>query len=96
MFEAETVPVTKLGGFKLAFSIDFLKNQLRDHTGALIKLNEETGLPDNVTKKGEPNFTNIAKYAVNGAVHYANAIVRHTTYKEVLAIGVNGYITKLE
>ena len=58
---------------------------------ALIKLNEETGLPDNVTKKGEPNFTNIAKYAVNGAVHYANAIVRHTTYKEVLAIGVNGY-----
>ena len=58
---------------------------------ALIKLNEETGLPDNVTKKGEPNFTNIAKYAVNGAVHYANAIVRHTTYKEVLAIGVNGF-----
>ena len=58
---------------------------------ALIKLNEETGLLDNVTKKGEPNYTNIAKYAVNGAVHYANAIVRHTTYKEVLAIGVNGY-----
>lgn len=58
---------------------------------ALIKPDEETGLPDNVTKKGEPNFTNIAKYAVNGAVHYANAVVRHTTYKEVLAIGVNGF-----
>ena len=58
---------------------------------ALIKYDEETMLPDNVTKKGEPNFTNIAKYAVNGAVHYANAIVRHTNYKEVLAIGVNGY-----
>ena len=58
---------------------------------ALIKLDEETGLPDNETKKGEPNFANISKYAVNGAVHYANAVVRHTTYKEVIAIGVNGY-----
>ena len=65
--------------------------EVKGMEGALIKLNEETGLPDNVTKKGEPNFTNIAKYAVNGAVHYANAIVRHTNYKEVLAIGVNGY-----
>ncbi|MBQ6746688.1 MAG: N-6 DNA methylase [Bacteroidaceae bacterium] len=58
---------------------------------ALIKIDEETGLPDNETKKGEPNFANISKYAVNGAVHYANAVVRHTTYKEVIAIGVNGY-----
>lgn len=65
--------------------------EVKGMEGALIKLDEETGLPDNVTKKGEPNFTNIAKYAVNGAVHYANAIVRHTNYKEVLAIGVNGY-----
>ena len=65
--------------------------EVKGTKGALIKIDEETGLPDNVTKKGEPNFTNIAKYAVNGAVHYANAIVRHTTYKEVLAIGVNGY-----
>ena len=58
---------------------------------ALIRIDEETGLPDNETKKGEANFTNISKFAVNGAVHYANAIVRHTTYKEVIAIGVNGY-----
>lgn len=65
--------------------------EVKGTKGALIKIEEETGLPDNVTKKGEPSFTNIAKYAVNGAVHYANAIVRHTTYKEVLAIGVNGY-----
>jgi len=65
--------------------------EVKGTKGALIKLDEETGLPDNLTKKGEPNFTNISKYAVNGAVHYANAIVRHTTYKEVLAIGVNGY-----
>ena len=63
---------------------------------ALVKLNTESNVPDNLTKKGEPNFTNIAKYAVNGAVHYANAIMRHTTYKEVLAIGVNGYKDSLE
>lgn len=65
--------------------------EVKGREGDLIKLNADTGTPDNLTKKGEPNFTNIAKYAVNGAVHYANAIVRNTTYKEVLAIGVNGY-----
>jgi len=65
--------------------------EVKGTKGVLIKLDEETGLPDNQTKKGEPNFANISKYAVNGAVHYANAIVRHVAYKEVLAIGVNGY-----
>jgi len=40
---------------------------------ALIKNDEETGLPDNETKKGEPNFANISKYAVNGAVHYVES-----------------------
>lgn len=65
--------------------------EVKGEKDAFIKLNEESKVPDNLTKKGEFNFTNIAKYAVNGAVHYANAILRHTTYKEVLAIGVNGY-----
>lgn len=58
---------------------------------ALIKRDNDSYLPYNLTKKGEPNYTNIAKYAVNGAVRYANAIVRNTTYKEVIAIGVNRY-----
>lgn len=65
--------------------------EVKGTKNALIKFDEEIGLPDNITKKGDPNFANISKYAVNGAVHYANAIVRHTTYKEVIAIGVNGY-----
>ncbi len=65
--------------------------EVKGTKGALIRTDKETDLPDNETKKGEPNFANISKYAVNGAVHYANAIVRHTTYKEVIAIGVNGY-----
>lgn len=46
----------------------------------------------NTKDKGEPNYTNIAKYAVNGAVHYAHAILNNSdSYDEVLAIGVNGY-----
>ena len=66
--------------------------EVKGTKGDLIKLNDESHIPDNSTKKGEPNFTNITKYAVNGAVHYANAILRHSSYKEVIAIGVNGYM----
>ncbi len=65
--------------------------EIKGTKDALIKRDNDSELPDNLTKKGEPNYTNIAKYAVNGAVHYANAILRNTTYKEVIAIGVNGY-----
>lgn len=50
------------------------------------------GEVDNIKKDGEPNYSNIVKYAVNGAVHYADAILKNTeSYKEVVAIGVNGY-----
>lgn len=43
-------------------------------------------------KKGEKNYTSIEKYAVNGAVHYANAILNYgSTYNECIAIGINGY-----
>ena len=65
--------------------------EVKGTKGDLVKLDADSQIPDNLTKKGEPS-TNIAKYAVNGAVHYANAILRHTSYKEVIAIGINGYI----
>ena len=45
---------------------------------------------DVIHKKGEPNYTSIQKYAVNGAVHYANAILEGKGYDEVIAIGING------
>ncbi|MBO4629876.1 MAG: N-6 DNA methylase [Treponema sp.] len=46
----------------------------------------------NTDNNGDPNYSVIAKYAVNGAVHYGNAILTYTnTFKEVVAIGVNGY-----
>lgn len=50
------------------------------------------GEVDNYNKDDSPNYTNIAKYAVNGAVHYATAIVNGTdSYKEVIAIGITGW-----
>ena len=65
--------------------------EVKGTKGALIKRNA-AGTPDNTTKDGEPNYANIAKYAVNGAIHYANAILKYApSYKEVIAIGVNGY-----
>lgn len=46
----------------------------------------------NINNDGTPNYDNINKYAVNGAVHYADAIIRYSqTYKEAIAVGINGY-----
>jgi len=65
--------------------------EVKGKKGALIKTSVNGGV-ENVNKKGEPNYQNIAKYAVNGAIHYANAILDFTdSYKEVVAVGVNGY-----
>ena len=40
--------------------------------------------------KGDPNYSAIKNYAVNGAVHYGNAILDEGTYSEVIIIGING------
>lgn len=65
--------------------------EVKGKKGALVKTADNGGV-DNTNKKGEPNYQNIAKYAVNGAVHYANAILDFTdSYKEAVAIGANGY-----
>ncbi len=65
--------------------------EVKGKKGDFIKLSAD-GEIDNKKKDGTENFANINKYAVNGAVHYANAIVEHTaSYKEVVAIGINGY-----
>ncbi len=65
--------------------------EVKGTKGDLVKYNDEGNI-DNLTKDGKPNYNNISKYAVNGAVHYANAILKYTSsYKEVIAIGLNGY-----
>ena len=46
----------------------------------------------NRDSKGEPDYRNIAKFAVNGAVHYANALLHFTGYSDIIAIGVTGYL----
>lgn len=67
--------------------------EVKGKKGDFVKL-DANGNIDNKKKDNEPNYTNISKYAVNGAVHYAHAILNFTeSYKEVVAIGVNGFET---
>ncbi len=47
-----------------------------------------------IHSKGDANYSSIQNYAVNGAVHYATAILDSKGYSEVIAIGING--TKLD
>lgn len=64
--------------------------------GSFIKLNSQ-GEIENKKSDGTPNYVNINKYAVNGAIHYANAIIENTeSYKDVIAIGLNGYYESKE
>ena len=46
----------------------------------------------NRNAKGQPDYKTISQYAVNGAVHYANALLHYTEYENIIAIGVTGYI----
>lgn len=64
--------------------------EYKGYRGKLVKLDAQ-GHVDNKKAKIEPNFTNINGYAVNGAIHYANAILHHTSYTDTIAIGVTGH-----
>lgn len=64
--------------------------EYKGYKDKLVKLNA-LGQVDNKKAKNEPNFKNINGYAVNGAIHYANAILHHTSYTEIITIGVTGY-----
>lgn len=65
--------------------------EVKGKKGDFIRLNS-SGEIDNRKKDGEFNFANIKKYAVNGALHYAQAILDYTDdYNEVIFIGINGY-----
>ena len=64
--------------------------EYKGYKDKLIKLDSDNRV-DNKTSKNEPNYKNINNYAVNGAVHYANAILHYTSYTDVIAIGVTGY-----
>ncbi|XNZ27753.1 N-6 DNA methylase [Helicobacter pylori] len=55
----------------------------------LVKL-DKNKLVENF-KDHKPYYKNIREYALNGALHYANAILHHTIYTECIAIGITGY-----
>ena len=64
--------------------------EYKGYEDKLIKLDGE-GKIANRTSKNQPDFKNINSYAVNGAVHYANAILHYTGYTDVIAIGMTGH-----
>ncbi|VEU74762.1 Restriction enzyme BgcI subunit alpha [Mycoplasmopsis citelli] len=63
--------------------------EYKGYKNKLEKLNPKSEV-DNWNKNNEPIFENIRDYAVNGAVHYANALLHLTSYTDVIAIGVTG------
>lgn len=64
--------------------------EYKGYKDKLVKLDAE-GNVANRTAKNQPDFAAINSYAVNGAVHYANAVLHYTSYTDVIAIGVTGY-----
>ena len=66
--------------------------EVKGKKGDLIKKNQDTLEIENYKADLTPNYSNIKKYAVNGALHYAEAIINYTdTYNECIAVGVNGF-----
>ena len=64
--------------------------EYKGHKSNLVKLDANHQV-ENRTNKNEPHFKNINSYAVNGAVHYANALLHYTNYTDIIAIGMTGY-----
>ena len=64
--------------------------EYKGYENKLVKL-DSNGEVENKTSKNEPHYSNIKNFAVNGAVHYANAILHYTNYTEIFAIGMTGY-----
>ena len=64
--------------------------EYKGYKNSLVKLDANHQV-ENRTAKNEPHFKNINSFAVNGAMHYANALLHHTSYTDIIAIGMTGY-----
>lgn len=64
--------------------------EYKGYKDKLVKL-DANGSVENLTAKNEPNYKNIKSYAVNGAVHYANALLHYTQYEDIFALGMTGW-----
>lgn len=63
--------------------------EYKGYPDKLVKKDKE-GNVENRNAKNEPLFKNINGYAVNGAIHYANALLHYTSFTDIIAIGVTG------
>lgn len=64
--------------------------EYKGYKDKLVKLDKD-GQVENRNSKNEAHFKNINSFAVNGAVHYANALLHHTSYTDIIAIGMTGH-----
>lgn len=64
--------------------------EYKGYKNSLVKLDANNQV-ENKNSKNQSNFKNINSFAVNGAVHYANAILHHTSFTDIVAIGMTGY-----
>src|SRR5690554_2447397 len=64
--------------------------EYKGYKDKLVKFDNDRQV-ENRTVKNEPHLKNINSFAVNGAVHYANALLHHTSYTDIIAIGMTGY-----
>ena len=64
--------------------------EYKGYKDKLVKLDAE-GKVANKTAKNLPDYKTINSFAVNGAVHYANALLHYTSYTDIIAIGMTGY-----
>lgn len=64
--------------------------EYKGYKDKLVKL-DSNGQVENRDSKNQPIFKNINSYAVNGAVHYANALLHYTSYTDIISIGMTGY-----
>lgn len=67
--------------------------EYKGYKDKLEKLDKD-GKIENIKANNEPNYTNINSFAVNGAIHYANALLHYTNYSNIISIGVTGYKDK--
>lgn len=64
--------------------------EYKGYKDRLVKF-DESGRVAIKTADNKNDYKNINAYAVNGAVHYANALLHYTDYSDIISIGVTGY-----
>ncbi len=65
--------------------------EYKGYKDKLVKLDSRGQVENRKANNKEAHFSNINNFAVNGAIHYANALLHHTSYTDIIAIGMTGY-----